>query len=50
MGFVPETVEYRNVLPMDLIGYDTDLPSKGGIPCVVQIPPIRMVSELHLIE
>jgi hypothetical protein len=47
LGFLPPTVDPKNVLPMDLIGYDTDLVKKGGLTLCVELPPIRIVSDLH---
>lgn len=47
LGLYPDTVIPDNVLPMDLIGFDTDCITKGGLPCIFKLPPKRMVSRRH---
>ena len=36
LGLFPPNVEPKNVVPMDFIGYDVDLPAGGGIPVIVE--------------
>jgi len=50
MGIFPSEINPENVIPMDFIGYDTDVKTEGGVPVVVQLPPIKIVSELHMSE
>lgn len=36
MGFFPRSVQVRNVLPMDFLGFDTD--EEGGVPLILDRP------------
>lgn len=43
LGIFSDSVNEKNVVPMDLLGCDTDNINNGGINCVVNIPPIRFI-------
>ena len=47
MGLYPESIIPDNVLPMDLIGYDIDGIDRGGLPCIFNLPPKRLVSDKY---
>lgn len=40
LGIFPRNIGIKNVIPMDFLGYDLDKVHNGGIPCVVNIPPV----------
>ena len=44
MGIFPKTVIPENVVPMDFLGYEQDSSDTGGIPIVVKLPPVYIVS------
>ena len=46
MGIYPVTVNPKNVIPIDFIGFDRDSVADGGVPIVVEEPQL-MVSDFH---
>jgi len=38
LGFFPHSVDPKNVVPMDFVGYEVDTPENGGIPVIVKKP------------